>query len=375
MTIFKLPDLGEGLQDAEIVEWHVKPGDEIQLDQPLVSVETDKAVVDLPSPEAGTVYKLYGKVGDIINVGDPLIEFSSGSPEINQQKVKTDNAGTVVGEVKEGKRVVAESALHVGHAAHGLKVTPAVRALAHRLDVDLSIVTPTGPDGMISAKDVERVAKILDEVGPMELLRGTRRTMARTMSQAHAEVVPVTINDDADIDAWAKDEDVTIRLIRAIVSGCKVEPSLNAWYDSHAVGRRVLEKIDLGVAVDTKDGLFVPVLRDVGNRNREDLRNALNKIKRDVHARKIPAEELRGYTFTLSNFGTFGGRYADPIVVPPTVAILGAGHIRLQVVAVDDRAVVHHILPLSLTFDHRSVTGGEATRFLARAIDDLVLAE
>ncbi len=375
MTIFKLPDLGEGLQDAEIVEWHVKPGDEIQLDQPLVSVETDKAVVDLPSPEAATIYKLYGNVGDIINVGDPLVEFSSGSPEINQQKVKTDNAGTVVGEVKEGKNVIAESALHVGHTAHGLKVTPAVRALAHRLDVDLSIVTPTGPDGMISAKDVERVAKILDEVGPMELLRGTRRTMARTMSQAHAEVVPVTINDDADIDAWAKEEDVTIRLIRAIVSGCKVEPSLNAWYDSHAVGRRVLEKIDLGVAVDTKDGLFVPVLRDVGNRNREDLRNALNKIKRDVHARKIPAEELRGYTFTLSNFGTFGGRYADPIVVPPTVAILGAGHIRLQVVAVDDRAVVHHILPLSLTFDHRSVTGGEATRFLARAIDDLVLAE
>lgn len=375
MTIFKLPDLGEGLQDAEIVEWHVKPGDEIKLDQPLVSVETDKAVVDLPSPEAATIYKLYGNVGDIINVGDPLVEFSSGSPEINQQKVKTDHGGTVVGEVKEGKGVVAESALHVGHTAHGLKVTPAVRALAHRLDVDLSIVTPTGPDGMISAKDVERVAKILDEVGPMELLRGTRRTMARTMSQAHAEVVPVTINDDADIDAWAKDEDVTIRLIRAIVSGCKVEPSLNAWYDSHAVGRRVLEKIDLGVAVDTKDGLFVPVLRDVGNRNREDLRNALNKIKRDVHARKIPAEELRGYTFTLSNFGTFGGRYADPIVVPPTVAILGAGHIRLQVVAVDDRAVVHHILPLSLTFDHRSVTGGEATRFLARAIDDLVLAE
>ncbi len=375
MTIFKLPDLGEGLQDAEIVEWHVKPGDEIQLDQPLVSVETDKAVVDLPSPEAATIYKLYGNVGDIINVGDPLVEFSSGSPEINQQKVKTDNAGTVVGEVKEGKNVIAESALHVGHTAHGLKVTPAVRALAHRLDVDLSIVTPTGPDGMISAKDVERVAKILDEVGPMELLRGTRRTMARTMSQAHAEVVPVTINDDADIDAWAKEEDVTIRLIRAIVSGCKVEPSLNAWYDSHAVGRRVLEKIDLGVAVDTKDGLFVPVLRDVGNRNREDLRNALNKIKCDVHARKIPAEELRGYTFTLSNFGTFGGRYADPIVVPPTVAILGAGHIRLQVVAVGDRAVVHHILPLSLTFDHRSVTGGEATRFLARAIDDLVLAE
>ena len=375
MSIFKLPDLGEGLQDAEIVEWHVEVGDNIELDQPLVSVETDKAVVEIPSPESGTILKLYGNVGDIINVSDPLAEFSTDDTAAPQEDTKTTSTGSVVGEVKEGKSVIEESALHVGHAAHGLKVTPAVRALAHRLDVDLSIVTPTGPDGMISAKDVERVAKILTDVGPMELLRGTRRTMARTMSQAHAEVVPVTVSDDADIDAWAEDEDVTIRLIRAIVAGCKVEPSLNAWYDSHAMGRRILEKIDLGVAVDTKDGLFVPVLRDVENRDREDLRNALNQIKRDVHSRKIPAEELRGYTFTLSNFGTFGGRYADPIVVPPTVAILGAGHIRLQVVAVDDRAVVHHVLPLSLTFDHRSVTGGEATRFLARVIDDLVLAE
>ncbi|MGI9228023.1 MAG: dihydrolipoamide acetyltransferase family protein [Gammaproteobacteria bacterium] len=375
MSIFKLPDLGEGLQDAEIVEWHVKIGDEIKLDEPLVSVETDKAVVDIPSPEAGEIHNLFGSIGDIINVGDPLVEFSSGSPEMKQQEVKTDNSGSVVGEVKESKSVIAESALRVGLSAHGLKVTPAVRALAHRLDVDLSIITPTGPDGMISAKDVERVAKILTEVGPMKLLRGTRRTMARTMSQAHAEVVPVTVSDDADIDAWAEKEDVTMRLIRAIVSGCKAEPSLNAWYDSHAVGRRILEKIDLGIALDTKDGLFVPVLRDVSNRNREDLRSALNKLKQDVHARKIPAEELRGYTFTLSNFGTFGGRYANPIVVPPTVAILGAGHIRLGVVAVNDRAVVHHILPLSLTFDHRSVTGGEATRFLARVIDDLVLSE
>ena len=375
MSIFKLPDLGEGLQDAEIVEWHVKIGDEIKLDQPLVSVETDKAVVDIPSPEAGEIHKLYGNVGDIVNVGDPLVEFSGANLETTSQKSKVKDAGTVVGEVKESKNVISDSALHVGSVAHGLKVTPAVRALAHRMDVDLSIITPTGPDGMISAKDVERVAKILANVGPMELLRGTRRTMARTMAQAHAEVVPVTVSDDADIDAWAKDEDVTVRLIRAIVSGCKAEPSLNAWYDSHAVGRRVLDKIDLGIAVDTKDGLFVPVLRDVGNRDRKYLRSSLNKMKQDVHDRKIPAEDLRGYTFTLSNFGTFGGRYADPIVVPPTVAILGAGHIRLQVVAVEDHAVVHHVLPLSLTFDHRAVTGGEATRFLARVIDDLVLAD
>ena len=135
--------------------------------------------------------------------------------------------------------------------------------------------------------------------------------------------------------------------------GCKVEPGLNAWYDGKAVGRRVLEKIHLGVAVDTPDGLFVPVLRDIGNRTPDDLRSGLERLRRDVVARTIPPEELRGYTFILSNFGTFGGRYANPIVQPPTVAILGAGRVRDEVVAVDGKPVVHPILPLSLTIDHR----------------------
>jgi 2-oxoisovalerate dehydrogenase E2 component (dihydrolipoyl transacylase) len=162
-----------------------------------------------------------------------------------------------------------------------------------------------------------------------------------------------------------------LRLIRAIVAACKAEPALNAWYDSKAVGRRVLEAIHLGVAVDTPDGLFVPVLRDVGSRTPEDLSEGLERLRRDVRARTIPPEEMRGYTFILSNFGTFGGRYANPIVQPPTVAILGAGRVRQQVVAADGQPAVHAVLPLSLTFDHRAVTGGEATRFLSAAIADL----
>ena len=185
----------------------------------------------------------------------------------------------------------------------------------------------------------------------------------------------VTITDDADIDAWQPNEDITFRLIRAIVLACQAEPALNAWYDSHSLGRRVIEKIDLGIAVDTEDGLFVPVLRDVANRSRDDLRRGLEALKKDVKARTVPPEELRGYTITLSNFGTFGGRYADPVVVPPTVAILGAGRIRPEVVAVDGQPVVHRLLPLSLTFDHRAVTGGEAGRFLMVVINDLQLPE
>jgi pyruvate dehydrogenase E2 component (dihydrolipoamide acetyltransferase) len=255
-----------------------------------------------------------------------------------------------------------------------VKAAPAVRALAQRLEVDLSIVTPTGPNDTVTSKDVERVARILKEVGPLEMLRGVRRTMARSMAHAHAEVVPVTVNDDADLHAWwSGTGTLMLRLIRAIVAGCKAEPSLNAWYDSRAIGRRVLKNIHLGVAVDSPDGLFVPVLRDVGARTPEDLQTGLERLRRDVRARTIPPEELRGYTFILSNFGTFGGRYANPIVQPPTVAILGAGRVREAIVAVNGAPVAHPMLPLSLTFDHRAVTGGEATRFIAAVIADLEL--
>jgi pyruvate dehydrogenase E2 component (dihydrolipoamide acetyltransferase) len=197
--------------------------------------------------------------------------------------------------------------------------------------------------------------------------------MAANMARAWREVAHATLHDRADIEMWPADEDVTVRLVRAIVAGCKAEPALNAWYDSRAIGRRVLKSIHLGVAVDSPDGLFVPVLRDVGDRTPEDLQQGLERLRRDVRARTIPPEELRGYTFILSNFGTFGGRYANPIVQPPTVAILGAGRVREEVVAVNGAPAVHPVLPLSLTFDHRAVTGGEATRFLAAVVADLKL--
>jgi pyruvate dehydrogenase E2 component (dihydrolipoamide acetyltransferase) len=343
-------------------------GQSVAKDAPLVSVETAKAIVDIPCPYSGTIRRLFGEVGDAVRTGDPLVEFLTDTADAAEDR------GTVVGEVKSGHEPLREHPSSVGHGTLAVKATPAVRALAQRLGVDPAIVTPSGADGMITASDVQRVARILSEVGPMEPLRGVRRAMARSMAQAHAEVVPVTVCDDADIHAWEDAEDVTLRLIRAIVAGCRAEPALNAWYDSHAVGRRVLETIHLGIAVDSPDGLFVPVLRDVGARSPEDLRRGLDAIKEAVRRRAIPPEALRGYTFTLSNFGTHGGRYADPVVIPPTVAILGAERIRDDVVAVRDLPAVHRILPLSLSFDHRVVNGGEATRFLAAVMAELEAA-
>ena len=389
MSIFKLPDLGEGLQEAEIREWHVKVGDTVKVDQPLLSVETAKAVVEVPSPQSGVVKKLYGKNGDTMDVGKPLVEFEGGETAAMQTTPASDtpvakpvvdhggartgaitDTGTVVGAMKSSNEVVAEKATTVGTAA-GLKVTPAVRALAHRLNVDLTIITATGPDGMITAADVQRVHKILTEVGPMEKLKGARKAMAQAMAQSRDEVMPATVTDDAVIHAWQGKQDLTIRLIRAIAAGIKAEPALNAWYDQTEIGRRLLDKIHVGVAVDTTEGLFVAVLQDVASRSEESLRSGLQKMKEATKNRSVPPEELRGYTITLSNFGRFGGKYATPVLVPPTVAIVAAGSVRDAVVPIDGKIAISKIIPLSVTFDHRCVTGGEATRFLAAMIADL----
>jgi len=361
MKIFKLPDLGEGLQEAEIVKWYVNPGDEVKADQPMVSVETAKAVVDIPAPYAGRVAKLYGKPGDIAHLGAPLVAFEG----------EGDDAGTVVGKVEVGQKVVTDAPMAPAPLAGGIKATPAVRALARKLNVDLTMVTPTGADGLLTMSDVQRAARILSEIGPIELLRGVRRAMAQNMELAHAEVASVSIMDDADIEAWPSGTSTLMRLIRALVAGCRAEPSLNAWYDSEKIGRWVLKKIDIGVAVDTPDGLLVPVLRNCGERDPQELRQALDKLIADARARKVPPEELRANTITLSNYGSIAGRYASPVVVPPTVAILGAGRIAKQVVVVEDKPAVRRMLPLSLTFDHRVATGGEAGRFLKAVITDL----
>ena len=394
MHIFKLPDLGEGLPEAEIVEWFIKPGDVVAADQLMVSMETAKAIVEIPCPENAIVVKLYGESGDIIHTGDPLVEFVEEGDAISSENgAATTNGATtrepvkastsVVGELHTSETKLKETPQSVSGNSIGVKATPAVRALAHRYNIDLSIVTPSGPPSTITAADVERVVKIFADVGELVPLKGVRRSMAIAMALAHADVVPVTIHDDADITAWFALGDITVRLIRAMALACEAEPTLNAWYDSHAIGRRIIKPMHLGLAVDTQDGLFVPVIRDAQSYSARTMRDKINTIKELVSQRKIAADDLRGNTITLSNFGSMVGKYANPIVMPPTVAILGAGRLfqqlaytNLNKTASDDgkRTIVElTLLPLSLTFDHRSITGGEAARFLAVLMADLAL--
>lgn len=377
MKIFILPDLGEGLAEAEIHEWHVKEGDVVKTDQLMVSVETAKAVVDVPAPRSGTIAKLHGKPGDIINVGEPLVEFTDGD-EIPTQLA---DKGTVAGKIVVGNTILDEAPMGITPAEKttsttAVKAMPAVRTLAKQLNVELSTITGTGPQQQITVDDVKRASQqspasaVLDG----EPLRGVRRTMAQTMAKAHAEIVSVTIVDDADLHNWAPGTDITLRVIRAITRACHTEPALNAWYDGQQMIRKLHQHVNLGLAIDSTDGLFVPVIKNAHELQPTEIRAIINQYKEQTKNRTLPAENFKDGTITLSNFGNFAGRYANPVVVPPTVAIIGAGRIRDEVVAVNGSIEIHHILPISVTFDHRAATGGEATRFLAAVLADLQLS-
>jgi 2-oxoisovalerate dehydrogenase E2 component (dihydrolipoyl transacylase) len=463
---FHLPDLGEGLPDATIVEWFVKQGDTIRLDAPLVSMETAKAVVEVPSPYSGTVARLYGGNGDVIVTGAALVDIaidpsapqradaeatghhhgpppakpSTGAPapaapgkvvasdeggEIREGgTAPRADSGTVVGAMEAGDRVHSEALTQVG----GVKAVPAVRALARKLGVDLARVSPSGADGVVTAQDVKQAAAAgtarvgagaaaapartavpqaqaaaaaaaaqpaapaqrttlsaagkpirttppsVAATGQPEQLKGVRRNMARVMADAHAKVVPTTLADDADIHAWLPGNDITVRLIRALVRACKTVPALNAWFDGENLTRTLHPHVDIGIAVDTDDGLFVPALRNADALDATGLRTAINRLRTQVEDRSIPPSELSGYTISLSNFGVFAGRYATPVVVPPCVAIVAAGKGRHQMTPVMGGFESHRVIPLSLTFDHRAATGGEAARFLKAMLDDLALA-
>ena len=381
MITFALPDLGEGLAEAEIVAWHVAPGDHVVAEQPLVSVETDKALLDVPSPRAGRIHALHGNPGDVIPVGAPLVEFADADA--------TRDTGSVVGELARdtarpppqcppgpgaprAARPRAAAAADAARDGTRARAAPAVRARARRLGVDLDAVTGTGPGGAVSGEDLERAARAAPapQAAPQRL-RGVRRAMARNMSRAHARVVPATVTDEADVHAWPAGEAPLPRLVRAVVAACAAEPALNAWFldDEERIVRHA--RVNLGIAADTADGLFVPVLEDAGKLHGAELAGALAALSAGVRERSIAPGGLRGATVTLSNFGMLGGEHAALVVLPPQVAILGAGRLAERVRAHAGAPVVRRTLPLSLTFDHRAVTGAEAARFLAAAIAEL----
>lgn len=362
MTIFNLPDLGEGLLEAEIHEWYIKEGDEVHQDQPIVSMETAKAVVDVPAPQAGIIKKLYGTPGTIIRTGTPLIEFEKLD---NQQ-----TSSTVVGSLEE-KQDIQLTHLELSNPNSQIKATIQTKRLANQLGISLRDINPTGDYGLITEEDVRTFAKSHQGASFKngEALTGVRRQMAIAMQQSHQQVVPVTIFDDADISHWKSPFDITVRLIQAICAAVKIEPALNAWFNGHE--RRLFDEVNCGIAMDSQEGLFVPVIENAHACTSTELRNQINELKIGVSERSLAPHRFQNASITLSNFGKFAGKYASPIIVPPMVAILATGRLFKEPKFQAGSVIESTKLPLSLSFDHRAITGGEATRFLGAVIHKL----
>jgi pyruvate dehydrogenase E2 component (dihydrolipoamide acetyltransferase) len=388
---FCLPDIGEGIAEAEIVKWLVQEGASVSEDQNLVEIETDKAIVTLPSPHAGTVTRLHGKEGDIIKVGQVLVSFddqseAAPSPPPTEKK----DQGSVVGTIGEQEEFVAPP-----QPAKAILATPAVRHRARELRIDLNNVHGSGPGGRITKDDVERAVEKQPVKGTPEPdvygavdripLRGLRRTIAKRMQEARQRVPDVTIWEDADITdldnvrlkqrKGAAEKGIKLTylpfVIKAALAALRAHPYLNATLDDETEQILVKKYYNIGIAVDTSDGLMVFSIKQADQKNILELAKEISVLAEKARTRKLDLAELKGSTFTITNYGVIGASYGTPIINYPEVGILGIGKIQDRPVVKDAQIVIRKIMPLSLAFDHRVIDGVEAARFLNVVIEHL----
>jgi pyruvate dehydrogenase E2 component (dihydrolipoamide acetyltransferase) len=413
---FKFPDIGEGLTEGEIVRWLVKEGDEIKEGDPLVEVETDKALAEIPSPKTGVILKIMAKEKEIVKVGQVIVVIGEKGEALAVPSPKPKSVG-VVGELEEAPEeapAVTERVEPVKTSLvseHAL-ATPVVRALAKELGVDINKVQGTGPEGRVLEKDVRQFAegkqkpveearkptkvKKYDFYGYIEHipLRGVRRSIAKAMVRSKFTAPHVTAMDEADVTAlWkirekekkaAEKKGIKLTIlpfiIKAVIAGLTEHPSLNATLDEENEEIILKKYFNIGFATDTPEGLMVPVVKNAKEKSIFELAQETAQLAEKARNRTIDLADLKGGTFTITNFGTVRGMYGTPIINYPEVAILGVGRIQDMPVVRDRKVVVRKMIPLSLSFDHRVVDGAGAARFLntviARLEDpDLILLE
>ena len=410
---FLLPDIGEGLTEAEIVRWLVPEGGKVEADQPVVEVETDKAVVEIPSPYAGVVLRHGGAEGETIQVGSVLVVIGEEGEVGDNEPAEapavaeagpppSDAAAPIVGTLSEDAEVLSSSN-HAAGAQTGsaVKALPIVRKLARDLGIDLNHVQGSGPEGRVTREDVlaiasaeevepqpvetpaaaapavPTVAEDGDERQPMSRLR---RTIAANMAKSWAEIPHVTTFDEVDAgrlaqvrEALGSRHDVKIPVealvIKALIPALESYPEFNATLDGDDL--IVHPKHDIGIAVDTPDGLLVAVIRDAGSRPVLDIAGEVRRLGEGARARSLAPDELSGQTFTVSNIGAVGGGQGTPIVPYGTTAILSVGRVQDKVIARDGEPVVAPVMPLSLSYDHRVIDGAQGRRFMALLIENL----
>jgi pyruvate dehydrogenase E2 component (dihydrolipoamide acetyltransferase) len=414
---FILPDLGEGVHEAELIKWRVSVGDKVQEHQTLAEMETDKALVEVPSPWTGVIASLNGNEGDIINVGSILVNYSIAPAEASSDTTENDappDTGCVVGAVDDTMVMPASFARTTeieGRASEKASATPAVRKIARDMKVDINTVTPTGRGGRVTASDVEShgtpsrtspaTAPVVSEStapdnsplatrvsvpqeGVIERIpfRGIRRKIAEAMMHSLKTTAHFQVIDEADVTQLDRKRKAISELIgrklsllpfvmTAVTKALKRHPSMNATVDDFVDEILLHSKVNLGCAVDTENGLMVPVIKSAESLSPVQLADETARLAKSCRDRSIAREELSGGTFTISNVGSYGGMYSTPIINYPEVGILGVGRSKERVLTKDGAFFAGLVLPLSLSCDHRVVDGAEGARFL-RTICDLL---
>lgn len=331
METFYLPDLGEGLPDAIIVEWHVKVGEEVKMDQTLVTLESAKSTVDIPASFNGKIMKLCGKIDETIPTGSPLIEYENH--EVSQEKMG------IVGQIGASShtRLASESP------------------------------TATSSEKRLSLADRARARQ-----GPLaQNLSDARLAMAKNLKRSQEEVLPVTCGHQACIDSWGSGVDLTAKAIEAIAKACSAEPLLNAHFNRKELTYTLNSHVNVGLAMDFPHGLYVPVIQKAQTLSQAEIRAKINTFKEKGKEKKFTPSDLDQPTILLSNFGPLGTTFATPVVVPPMVAIVGIGKVKEELHLENNVPVVKRFLPIVLTSNHLLITGGEASRFLQALIKNL----
>lgn len=408
--IFNFPDIGEGLDEGTILEWYVVKGQQIKSGNPLVKMETDKVVTDIPSPKTGTLTMVYGKIGEVIHVGNPLVEIEiegvEGAAAVAEQKkpefeVVEEKGAGVVGTLEvAGNNAYLPSSdegatsqpAAVEKAAKKVLATPVARAYAREFNVDINKVIGTGPGGRVmkediksyfeSSKRIEDNARVVPQLPADRItykpLSQIRKTIAKNMAISKQTAVHMTVHEEVEITELIRirekfkkqfaDKDIKLSylpfVLKAVALSLKKHPTLNAELDLE--GNRMVFKnyVNIGIAVDTEDGLVVPVIRDVDQLTIAEIAVKVKELTDKARTRQLSLDEMKDGTFTVTNYGSFGGLYAVPVINYPQAAILGIGRLFDKPIFHGNDVVRGSFFPLSLSVDHRIVDGGETTRFL-----------
>ncbi|TJX12799.1 2-oxo acid dehydrogenase subunit E2 [Tissierella creatinini] len=409
---FKFPDIGEGIHEGVIIKWLVNVGDEINEGDSLAEVETDKVTTEIPSPKSGMVSELKGKKGDVINVGQVFVVINTSNVvethviekfTSKAEIIKEDSAG-VVGEVIASSEVIPSSReINTGSIPLNLRrtkvlATPVARKLAKDLGVDIQTVVGSGPSGRVmkediykakdqmetSQKGVSAITKAERAKDPMEdrieriPLTRIRKTIAERMSQSKFTIPHTTAMDEVDISKLdelrrkykdiLKEEDLKLTylpfIIKASIAALKEFPEFNSSLDEESDELILKHFYHIGIATDTERGLMVPVIREADRMTIVDLAKAIEDISTKAKENRIQLHDLKGSTFSITNYGSIGGYFGIPIINYPEAAILGLGRAVKKPIVKDDQIIIATILPLSLSYDHRTIDGASGARFL-----------